>query len=347
MTDPTHTERFSGSPLVDQLWPVTSGIISAQVIFVAAKLGLADLLKDGPKSVDELAAATQTHVPTLYRVMRALASLGIFAETEHSQHFTLTPQAELLQSDTPNSLRSAAMFWGSESILRSWANILHSLQTGEPTFDATYGMNFFEYMGQHPDESAVFNDFMTSLSNQQALGAVDAYDFSDFRTIVDVGGGHGFLLATILKGYPLVKGILFDQPAVVEGAHGSIQAEGVNDRCQIVGGDFFTEVPQGGDAYILKYIIHDWDDERAEKILKKCREGITPKGKVLVMDTVILPGNTPSWGKLADIVMLALTSGGRERTEAEFQELFSSVGFMLTRIVPTKTYLSIVEGVPV
>ncbi|MDA2938562.1 acetylserotonin O-methyltransferase [Acidobacteria bacterium AH-259-A15] len=244
MTNPTHPQQPIDFPLADQLFAMILAIATNQSIFVAAKLGIADLLKDGPKCIEELADATGAHARPLYRVMRFLASLGIFAEKK-PRHFTLSPLAERLQTDTHGSLRGLAIVEGSEYLVRAWSNLLHSVQSGEVAFERTFGMNFFEYLQQHPAESAIFHDALTSTSEQDVIAICDAYDFSDFRTIVDVGGGHGLLLATILKSYPSLKGILFDQPAVVEGAHGAIQAEGMNDRCQIVGGDFFTEVPLG------------------------------------------------------------------------------------------------------
>lgn len=346
MTDSAQTQTPPVSASPDPLLQMIFGSVVTQMIAVAARLGLADLLAEGPMSVDELAAATHTHTPSLYRLMRALASVGIFEETE-SRRFTLTPLAARLQSDAPFSLKGFAILLGSEFYYRSWANLLHSVQTGESALELTYGMNLFEYLHQHPGDAAIFNEAMTSVSGREAAAVRDAYDFSGCRTLVDVGGGHGVLLSTILKANPSLQGILFDRPPVVAGAGPLLQQEGVADRCQVVGGDFFTEVPAGADAYILKYVLHDWDAGRARKILENCRAAVTPGGRVLVVDAVIPAGNTPFIGKLRDIVMLSMTPGGVERTEAEFQELFSEAGFKLNRVIPTKSVVSIVEGIPV
>lgn len=327
-----------------QLIQMIFGSVVTQMIAVAARLGLADLLSDEAKSVDELAAATTTHAPSLYRLLRALASLGIFAETAPG-HFMLTPLAGLLQSNVPNSLHGFAILLGSEFYYRSFTNLMHSVQTGDSALETTYGLSLFEYLHQHPEDAATFNRGMTSVSGREAAAVREAYDFTGTQTLVDVGGGHGVLLATILKANPSLQGILFDRPPVVAGAELLLQGEGVADRCQIVGGDFFTSVPAGADTYILKYIVHDWDDERAEKILRNCYQAMASGGRVLIVEAVIPAGNEPFIGKLRDIVMLTVTSGGVERTEAEFRELLARAGFRLNRIIPTQTIVSIVEGV--
>lgn len=315
------------------------------MISVASRLGIANLLKESPKPVEELSAATGTHPLSLYRVMRALASLGISAETT-AQHFTLTPLAQLLLADSPDSLRDFAIFMGSEWVGRSLFDLMSNVQTGESNYRYTGGISPFEYLQQHPAEAAVFQNAMTSMSKVEGPAICDAYDFSEFPTVVDVGGGHGLLLATILKAYPELKGVLFELPSFVERASAFTQGEGLGDRCEIIGGDLFTtEFPKGGDAYILKHIIHDWDDERSVEILKNCREAMAGNGRVLVAEVVISSGNSPSVGTLMDIQML-VGMRGMERTEAEYSDLFSRAGLNLTRIVPTKSWLSIVEGVP-
>lgn len=345
MTKSVQPENSPQAAAPGQLLQMIFGSIVTQMIAVAAKLNLADLLSDGARPVDELAAATHTHPPSLYRLLRALASVGIFAETE-PRHFTLTPLAGLLQSNAPNSLRGFALLLGSEFYYRSFTNLLHSVQSGESALQTTFGIGLFEYLHQHPGDAAIFNEAMTSVSGREAGAVRDAYDFTGIQTLVDVGGGHGVLLATILKANPALQGILFDRPPVVAGAGPLLQQEGVADRCQVVGGDFFASIPAGADAYILKYIIHDWDDERAEKILKNCRQAMAPGGRVLIVDAVIPAGNAPFIGKLRDMVMLAVTSGGVERTAAEFQTLLAGAGFRLNRIVPTNSVVSVVEGVP-
>ena len=252
----------------------------------------------------------------------------------------------MLLADAPDSLRDFAVLMGSEWVGRSLFDLMRAVQTGESNLNYTGGISLFEYLQQNPAEATVFQNAMTSMSKVEGPAICDAYDFSDLPTIVDVGGGYGLLLATILKAYPGLKGVLFELPSFVERARGFTDGEGLSDRCEIVGGDFFTtEFPKGGDAYILKHIIHDWDDDRSVEILRNCREAVAGSGRVLVAETVISSGNSPSVGTLMDIQMLA-GARGMERTEAEYSDLLSRAGFQLTRIVPTKSWLSIVEGVP-
>lgn len=332
-------------PPAAQLLQMIAGKATTQLIFVAATLGIADLLRDGPKSIDELAEATDTHTPALYRILRALAGLGIFVETE-PRYFALTPLAEPLRTGTDDSLRDFAILFGSDWHNSAWSNLLHSVRTGEPALDHAVGMDLFEYLHAHPEKFGVFNDAMTALSRQDADAISHSYDFSDYDTIVDVGGGHGFLLAEILKTNPATEGILLEVPQVADGAQATMKAAGVLDRCEIVTGDFFERVPEGGDAYILKLILHDWDDEHARRILANCRKAMPADGTLLVVNAVIPPGNDPYIGKLVDIEMLVMTPGGCERTEGEFRQLFANAGFELTRTISTPSYLYILEGRP-
>jgi hypothetical protein len=324
---------------------MATGYWVSQSIYVAAKLGIADLLKDSPKSCDELATATGTNAPSLYRVLRALASLGVFAETQPN-HFTLTPLAACLQSDTPNSVRACVILQGEEHY-QAWGEFMHSVQTGGSSFEHIYGMNLFEYLAQNPESAKIFDESMTNLSVSQSATIAASYDFSSIQTLVDVAGGEGLLIASILKSNPTLKGVLFDRPHVIERAKRFLEAEGLLERCQLAAGNFFESVPEGGDAYILKYIIHDWDDERAIAILKQCHNVMPANGKILVAEQVIPPGNEPFMGKLLDLNMLAVLPGGRERTEAEYRALFEKAGFKLTRIVPTQDEMSIIEGIRV
>ena len=324
---------------------MASGYWVSQSIYVAAKLGIADLLKDSPKSCDELATATGTNAPSLYRVLRALASLGIFAETQPN-HFTLTPLAACLQSDLPGSVRAFVIMLGEEHY-RAWGDLLHGVQTGGSPFENVYGMNLFEYLAQNPESAKIFDESMTNASAIESATIAASYDFSSIQTLVDVAGGEGLLIASILKSNPTLKGVLFEQPHVIERAKRFLEAEGVLERCQLAAGNFFESVPEGGDAYILKYIIHDWDDERAIAILKQCHKVMPANGKILVAEQVIPPGNQPFMGKFLDLHMLAVTSGGRERTEAEYRALFEKAGFKLTKIVPTQDEISLIEGIRV
>jgi len=316
-----------------------------RLIYIAAELRLADLLKAGPRTVEALAEEAGVLAPGLYRVLRALASVGVFAETT-SRRFRLTQLAATLQTGVPGSMRAMALVENTRFVSDAWLHLLQGVKTGESPFLKAHGVPFFEYLEQHPDDLQLFGEYMTSRSATESPAIAAAYKFSGFRTLVDVAGGHGSMLATILKANPKLTGVLFDIPSVIAraGKDQYVTAKGVAKRCTLKGGDVFESVPKGGDAYIMKHIIHDWDDEHSVKILANCRAAMNEKGKVLVVDNVIAPGNDPSWGKLLDVAMLTAT-GGRERTKAEFVALFKEAGLKLTRIVPTKCPLSIVEGV--
>ena len=345
MPQPENPQANQAMPPQLAVLQMATGYWVSRSIYVAAKLGIADLLKDSPKSCDELATATGTNAPSLYRVLRALASLGVFAETQPN-HFTLTPLAACLQSDVPNSFRAFVIMLGEEQY-RAWGELMHSVQTGGSSFEHIYGMNLYEYLAQNPESAKIFDEAMTNLSVTEIATIAASYDFSSIQTLVDVAGGEGLLIASILKSNPTLKGVLFDQPHVIERAKPFLEAEGLLERCQLAAGNFFESVPEGGDAYILKYIIHDWDDERAIAILKQCHKVMPANGKILVAEQVIPPGNQPFRGKLLDLQMLAMNSGGRERTEAEYRALFEKAGFKLTRIVPTQDEMSIIEGIRV
>ena len=264
MTNEAEVEP-EGTPPPVALLQMMTGYWVSQAIYVAAKLGIADVLAGGPKTSDELAEATGCHPQSLHRVLRALSSAGIFTETA-SASFALTPMAEFLQSEHPSSLRALACMYGEEQF-RAWGDLLHSVKSGQRAFDNMFGADYFTYLAGHPESDRVFNEAMTGWTNQLVGGVVDAYDFSGFQTVVDVGGGYGALLAAVLERNPGIQGILFDQPQVVGAASDQLQAAGVADRCTLVGGDFFLEVPSGGDAYVLAQILHDWDDERCMEIL--------------------------------------------------------------------------------
>lgn len=337
-------------PSREQLSPETTlmqlinGHRITQLIRVAAKLGLADLLTDGPKRSDELDRAVGAHPRTLYRVLRALASLEIFA-ADDAGRFHLTPLAELLRRGVPGSLADYAIMEGEPWYCHSDSELLYSIRTGKPAFDYVHGMGIFEYLHQHAEAAACFNAAQTSFSGHELAAIVAAYDFGEFTTIVDVGGGHGALLVEILKANPHPRGILFDLPTVVESAKGLLEVAGVMHRCDVAPGDFFQFVPGGGDAYMLKRVIHDWDDERAATILANCRQTMAATSRLLLMERVIPPGNAPSLGKLADINML-VHAGGLERTEAEFRMLLERTGFRLVKIVPTQSPICIIEASP-
>ncbi len=322
-----------------------AGFWLSRTIYVAAKLGLADLISEGPKTAAELAEATNTHAPSLYRVVRALASAGIFSEDGEGR-FHMTPLATTLQTGVPGSLRSLALTELGEEHYPAWENVLHSVKTGEIAFDHKFGMPIWEFFGENPENAAIFNDAMTNLTSGVIDAIMAAYDFSGYKTIADIGGGQGSLITTILKAYPDASGILFDMPVVAESGRERIRAQHLEERCEVVGGSFFDEVPAGADAYILKWIIHDWEEERAVALLKNCRKAMKLDSKLLLVE-VVLPGvNEPHFGKFIDLNMLVMT-GGRERTEEEYRELYRAAGFELTRVVPTESPFCVIEGVPI
>ena len=316
----------------------------SQLIYVAAKLELADRLKHGPRTAEELATAAEVQAPALYRVLRAMASVGVFAETK-GKRFKLTPLAATLQKAVPGSMHAAALMLGEKYLQDAWAQLLHGVKTGEIPFLEAHGVPQFDYLEKHPEDLKVFGEAMTSVSSMENPAIAAAYKFSGIRTLVDVGGGNGSLLSTILKANPKLKGVLFDLPSVSARAKQDrhVTAKGIAERCTLESGNFFEAVPKGGDAYMMKRTLHDWDDEQCTKILANCSAAMNEKGRVLVVDAVIPPGNGPDRGKLLDMQMLVI--GGRERTKREFATLFGEAGLKLTRVVTTKCPLSIVEGV--
>lgn len=326
------------------LQQMTNGYWTTQIIYVAAKLGIADLLEDGPQGIDALAQATRTHAPSLYRLMRALAGLGVFVENEDGAYATTT-LGRCLVSGSPGALRARAILNG-EDWYRAWGGLLHGVRTGETAFDHIVGMPFFEHLAANPETASTFNEAMASATEGAARAVADAYDFSRCRTIIDLGGGTGAFLAGILKANPQARGVLFDRPSVVAAAGPLLTGAGVVDRCDVVGGDFFEEVPGGGDLYILSWIIHDWDDDRGVAILKNCRRAMSGDARLLVIEQVVPPGNQPSLSKLYDTHMLVLAPGGRERREDEYRALLAAADLDLTRIIPTAVPRSVIEASP-
>lgn len=321
------------------------GYAPARAIGIAAELHIADLLIDGAKTADELAIKTNSHVRSLYRLLKACASVGVFSE-DADKRFSLSPMADFLRSDNPQSLRAFAEMLAHGEQFQTWSGLNYSVQTGLPAFDKVHGMPAFEFYSTHPKSGQVFNDAMTSMSLGSSVAVIQAFDFTGIKNLVDIGGGHGFLLASILEKYPTMNGILFDIQAVVDEAKTLLEQHDVAERCKTVGGNFFETAPNGGDAYIMKHIIHDWNDDECETILKHCRKGITEGGKLLVIEMVVPQGNEPSLSKLLDLQMLAVLPGC-ERTEEEYKALFAKAGFQLVQIVPTMSPYSIIEGVAV
>jgi len=319
------------------------GYIVSAALNVALELGIADLLGDGPRSTADLAKAAGVREDGLYRVLRALASAGIFEE-QGARTFTLNAPAAMLRKG-PASLHDLGLWMTDPFHFRVYAETLHSVQTGRPAAEKVTGMPVFEYFAREPRLSSVFNNAMTSWSGPTVAAALKAYDFSGIELLVDVAGGHGHVLTSILRQYPAMRGVLFDLDHVIAGAGPLLEASGVADRVETATGDFFDAVPPGADAYIMKNIIHDWDDDRARPILTNIWNAFEGRrdGRVILLEAVIPPGNQPDFGKLIDLEML-LMPGGRERTAEEFASLFESAGFELARIVPTESPLSVIEA---
>lgn len=333
MTDASPQQQLDG---------MIAGYWTSQAIYAAAKFNIADLLKDGARSVDDLAAATATNPDALYRLLRALASKGIFAEGE-PRSFALTPLAECLRSDVPGSKRALALMSGDEQF-RAWAEIEYSIQTGKIAFDKVFGKPIFDYLGEHPEKAKIFDAAMVGIHGRESHAVLDAYDFSGITLVADIGGGNGSQLTGLLQRHANLKGLLFDLPHVIQRATENIQAAGLSDRCQLCAGSFFESVPAGADAYFMRHIIHDWDEEKSLTILRNCHRAMSAHSKLLVVESVIPPGNEPFGGKFLDLVML-LIPGGKERTAEEYRTLFDRAGFRLTRVIPTATEVSIIEAV--
>jgi cyclopropane fatty-acyl-phospholipid synthase-like methyltransferase len=314
-----------------------------QAVYVAAKLGIADLLCDRPRSVEDLARDAGAHPEALRRLLRALASFGVFAEDDAGR-YSLTPIADLLRSGTRESKRAFALWSGGVSY-RLFGALEYSVLTGKPAFDNLFGMEFFEYLEQNPDVGNLFDEFM---SRQTApMGSVLArYDLSGVETIVDVGGGRGELVAAVLGAHPKMRGVLIDREHAIEGAAKVLHTAGVADRCTTVCGDYMESVPPAGDAYLLKNVVHGLDDEAATRLLANCRTAMNNSGRVLLVEFVILPGNDPSPGKVMDLLMLVGSRGGRERTEQEFRTLLTASGFRVADITTTRYAYSVIDARP-
>lgn len=323
-----------------------TGYWVTQMIHVAAKLDLAGLIQAGPRTATELAEVTGTHPRSLYRLLRGLASLGIFAEAERGT-FTMTPLADALRDGVPGSQRAMAIMSGGEHYA-SWSELLYCVKTGKTGFEKIYKKLPFDYLAEHPEEAANFDAAMTSVHGSETPAMLAAYDFSSVNVLADLGGGNGSLITATLQKHPALRGILYDLPHVIERSRRNIAAAGLSERCQCVPGSFFEKVPDAADAYLLRHIIHDWDDAESLTILNNVRRAIgeRPDTRLLILETVIPPGNNPMFGKLLDLNMLVIP-GGLERTEEEYKALFAASGFHLSRIIPTTTEISIIEALPV
>jgi len=334
--------RAEENPSPPALFEMATAYWLSQAIYVAAKLGIADLLRNGPQSCVALATSTGSDAPSLFRLMRALSSVGIFAHLGRG-HFALSRLAERLQTGVHGSLRAMVITIG-EIHYQACGSLLHSVQTGSPAFNTVFGASLFDYLQQNTDAADAFNQGMANVSSMLAYAVLMAYDFAGISSIVDVGGGQGKLLEKILQFNPDITGTVFDTASTIEGAQQGFGGDLRKRRCSYVVGDFFTSVPQGADAYLLCGVIHDWDDRRALRILRNCRRAMTEKGRLLIVDMVVPDTDATSFSKLLDLNMLAMT-GGRERTQAEFRALLDAADYKLTRIIPTMAPQSIIEAV--
>jgi SAM-dependent methyltransferase len=335
--------RTQTNPSPPALFEMATAYWLSQAIYVAAKLGIADLLRDGPQSCVALATSTGTDAPSLFRLMRALSSVGIFAHIGRGR-FALSRLAESLQADVHGSLRAILITIG-EIHYQACGSLLHSIQTGSPAFNNVFGTSLFDYLQQNDVAADSFNQGMANVSSMLAYAVLLAYDFAGISSIVDIGGGQGKLLEKILQFVPDVTGTVFDTASTIERAKQGIGNDPSSRRCSYVIGDFFTSVPQGADAYLLCGVIHDWDDSQAIRILRNCRRAMAGKGRLLILDMVVPDTDAMSFSKLLDLNMLAMT-GGRERTKDEFRALLNAADYKLTRIIPTMAPQSVLEAVP-
>ena len=325
-----------------KLRDLTLGFVVSRAVQVAAELDLATHLRDGGKDAAELAALCGAHAPTLSRLMRMLVSNDVFAENDG--RFANNALSELLRGDVPHSMRAWARWFGSDSHWLSAQALMHSTQTGEPAFQHVFKEELFRYLSRHPDLAQVFDEAMVSGSELMNRAIIGAYDFSAFTALIDIAGGYGSTLCAILRQYPNLKGTLFDLPHVVAKAEEFVASKGLRGRCSMIAGSFLESVPSGADAYFMKHIIHDWDDERCLQLLRNCHKAMPAHAKLLVCEKVLPEGNDAPYTRILDIVMLLNTPGGRERTELEYRELFAKAGFLLTRAIPTKVDNWILEG---
>jgi hypothetical protein len=328
---------------VARLLEMTRGYVVTQTLFVAAQLGIADRLAGGPRPVAELAGATGAHPRALHRILRALSSLGVFNETEPGV-FALGALGELMVSDAPGSLRHWVLMNGG-LLYRALGHADHSAATGEPAFRRAYGADLFDYLATDAEQSATFDAAMADFSGRSAAAVLAAYDVSAARQLVDVGGGNGAFAIAALRAHPQLRATVFDQPHVVAAVPPRARAAGVAERCSVVAGDFFAELPAGHDTYVLSWIVHDWDDERALRILGNCRAAIPEHGRLLLVEAVVPEGDAPHFSKFGDIVML-VALGGQERTAGEYRRLLERAGFELERIVATAGPRSVLEARP-
>lgn len=343
MTENNNSQQASPSMVILNM---ISGTWVAQLVYAAAKLGIADLLSEGPQNIDSLSQSTGTKPSHLYRVLRGLAGYGIFQETE-PKTFSLTPLAEPLRSNVKGSMRNLAITCGDDYYFRPFGHILYTLQTGKSAFHKAHGKGIFEYLTENKEDNDIFSHAMTDYISEMHISFAEHYDFSGAKKVVDVGGGYGTLMMSILKKNPHLKGVIFDRPSVIEGSRKNIAEAGLAERCDFVGGNFFEKIAEGGDIYIFSSILHGWNNEEGSHILRNCHNAMVENGKLLLGELVIPPGNQPHFGKIHDINLMVAADSGQERDEEDFRDLYECSGFKLTRIIATNSPGSIVEGVRV
>jgi hypothetical protein len=338
------TDDFPPQLVLRQL---IQGFQVTQCIYVAARLGIADLLKDGPRSSEDLAQATGTHAPSLYRVLRLLTAVDVLREGE-AHTFTLTSLGTYLQTGIAGSLRDMVLFYGDAPFWQVWGDLLHSTETGETGYEHLFGLSLFDYGQQHSKHGTLFHRMGTEWVATAAPTIATAFNFAATQTLVDVGGGHGQMLGSILQAHPTLHGVLFDLPHVVQGALPLLERAGVADRCELIGGDAFTALPAGFETYLLSRVIHDWDDERTLALLSRCHQAMLPMlpgGHLLLVERVIVVGSPSQVLTLESDVQMLVVAGGKERTEAEYRALLDAAGFAVVQLIPVLTPFYVVEAV--
>ncbi len=327
-----------------ELHRLIAGYQVSQAVHVGVTLGLCDLLADGPRSVAEIAETTDVDARSLTRLVRALVAIGLLV-SDGDERFANTELGDALRADAPRPVAGRARLVGRPFHWRAYGALEHSIRTGETAFAAVHGESVWDYLAKRPDEQDVFDKAMTTLSRAVAEEVVRSYDFGRFGTVVDVGGGRGMLLSALMLRYPSVDGVLFDQPDVVAGAQEVLAAAGVTQRCRVVGGSFFDSVPEGADAYLLKSVIHDWPDAESVEILRICRRSMPMHGRLLLVEQLLDRAPDPVGTAFSDLTMLVV-AGGQERTTEEYGSLLAAAGLALTRTIPTKSDVFILEAAP-
>ena len=341
--DPAATPPQPAMPPDARLLQLILGMCTTRALAVAAELGVADLLKEGPMNPKDLAQRTGSNPDGLYRMLRALAAVGVF-EMRADQSFANNELSTLLRGDLPGASRANALWFSDVSGWTAWGRLDHSVRTGKPAFDEVFGSDCFTWLEGHTASLRVFQQTMSNLSTIIGSAVAAAYDFSPLRQLVDVGGGYGTLLSSLLQRFPHLSGILFDRPEVIRNAREALKTVRVGANIEPVAGDFFEALPAGADAYILKYIIHDWDDDHCIRLLANCRRAMAPGGRVLIVESVLSDRPDSVLTKLLDLEMLVMTGGGRERTEQEFCSLLTRAGLEFSRLIPTQSPVSVIEA---